>query len=220
MPDLTLVIGNRNYSSWSLRAWILVQHLGLPCREIRIALDTPTSAAELGRYSPTRRVPVLIDGAMAVWESTAIFEYLSELKDGAGWPAERQARATARAVTAEMHAGFAALRAAYPMNIRARDRRVPPTAGLSDAIARIDALWTDCRERFGTAGPWLFGAYSAADAMYLPVAFRFQTYGLEGLGASARGYVATAVGDPLVAPWVRAAAQEPETIEHEEVGRR
>lgn len=219
MPDLTLVIGNRNYSSWSLRPWILVQHLGLACREIRIVLDTPTFAAEVGRYSPTLRVPVLVDGALTVWESTAILEYLSELKGGLGWPAEPAARAIARAATAEMHAGFAALRSGYPMNIRARNRRVPATPALSAAIARIDALWTDCRERFGGAGPWLFGTYSAADAMYLPVAFRFQTYGLDGLGAVARAYVATAVGDRLVAPWVRAAADESETIEHEEVGR-
>ena len=219
MPDLTLVIGNRNYSSWSLRPWILIQHLGLACREIRIALDTPGFAAEVGRYSPTLRVPVLIDGALTVWESTAILEYLSELQGGAGWPADATARAIARAATAEMHAGFAALRSGYPMNIRARNRRVAVTPALSAAIARIDALWTDCRTRFGVAGPWLFGAYSAADAMYLPVAFRFQTYGLEGLGAVARAYVATAAGDPLAAPWVRAAADEPETIEHEEIGR-
>ncbi len=219
MTDLTLVIGNRNYSSWSLRPWILIQHLGLACREIRLVLDTPAFAAEVGRYSPTHRVPVLIDGALTVWESTAILEYLSDLKGSAGWPADRAARAIARAVTAEMHSGFAALRSGYPMNIRARDRRVPANATLSAAIARIDALFADCRERFGAAGPWLFGSYSAADAMYLPVAFRFQTYGLEGLGGAARAYVATAVGDPLVAPWVRAAVDEPEIIEHEEVGR-
>jgi glutathione S-transferase len=216
---LTLVIGNRNYSSWSLRPWILIQHLGLDCTEHRIVLDTPTFGAEAARFSPTKRVPVLIDGGLTIWESTAILEYLSELGGGRGWPAATDARAVARAATAEMHAGFAALRSGYPMNIRARNRRVPMTAPLGADIARIDALWTECRQRFGSGGPWLFGAYSAADAMYLPVAFRFQTYGLEGLGAVARAYVATAVGDPKAAAWVRAAGQEAETIEREEIGR-
>ena len=142
MSDLTLVIGNRNYSSWSLRPWILIQHLGLNCREIRLALDTPTFAAEVSRYSPTRRVPVLVDGTLSVWESTAILEYISELAGGRGWPSDRSARAIARAATAEMHAGFVPLRNAYPMNIRARGRRVAMTAELAASIARLDALWT------------------------------------------------------------------------------
>jgi glutathione S-transferase len=219
VAELTLVIGNRNYSSWSLRPWILLRHLGLAFREIRLPLDTPEFAAEIGRYSPTRRVPVLIDGALAVWESTAILEYLSELAGGAGFPAERAARATARAACAEMHAGFGALRSGYPMNIRARVRRVPITAALGEDIRRIDALWSDCRQRHGSGGPWLFGAYSAADAMYLPVAFRFQTYGTDGLGPVARRYLASALADPLVGPWVRGAHAEPETIAHAEVGR-
>jgi len=219
VPDLTLVIGNRNYSSWSLRPWILIQHLGLSCREVRIVLDTPTFAAEVARYSPTRRVPVLIDGDLTVWESVAILEYLSELGGGRGWPADAAARAVARAATAEMHGGFTALRNEYPMNIRARGRRVPMTAPLAACIRRLDELWSDCRRRFGAGGPWLFGAYSAADAMYLPVAFRFNTYGGEGLGPVARAYVATAVADPLAAPWVRAAGEETETIEREEFGR-
>ena len=219
MAELTLVIGNRNYSSWSLRPWILAQHLGLKCREVRLTLDTPGFASEVRRYSPSARVPVLIDGALTIWESSAILEYLNELSGGAGWPQERAARAIARAVAAEMHAGFAALRNDYPMNIRARNRKVPLRPELEAAIRRIDALWSDCRERFGGAGPWLFGTYSAADAMYLPVAFRFQTYGSAGLGAVARSYAATALADPLLAPWVAAAEAEAETIEYSEVGR-
>jgi len=218
VTDLTLVIGNRNYSSWSLRPWILLGHLGLPFREIRLPLDTPEFEAEIGRYSPSRRVPVLVDGSLVVWESSAILEYLSELAGGAGWPAGRAARAIARAVCAEMHAGFAALRAAYPMNIRARNRRVPMTVTLDAAVRRVDALWTDCRQRYGADGPWLFGGYSAADAMYLPMAFRFQTYGTDGLGPVARAYVAATLADPLVVPWVNGAATEPETIPSEEVG--
>lgn len=218
MSTLTLVIGNYNYSSWSLRPWALLRHLGLDFAERRIVLDTPGFAAEVARYSPAGRVPVLIDGELAVWESLAILEYVSELAGGRGWPAERSARAAARAVAAEMHAGFAALRSAYPMNIRARDRRVAMTAALAAAVARIDALWSDCRRRHGAGGPWLFGAYSAADAMYLPVAFRFQTYGTAGLGAQARAYLATALADPVIEPWVRAARAETEVVASDETG--
>jgi glutathione S-transferase len=218
MGKLTLVIGNYNYSSWSLRPWALLRHLGLDFAERRIALDTPGFAAEVARYSPAGKVPVLIDGELTVWESLAILEYASELAGGRGWPAERAARAAARAVAAEMHAGFAALRSAYPMNIRARDRRVPMTAPLAAAIARIDALWSDCRRRHGAGGPWLFGAYSAADAMYLPVAFRFQTYGTTGLGAEAHAYLATALADPMLEPWVRAASAETEIVAGDETG--
>ena len=218
MRELTLVIGNRNYSSWSLRPWILLRHLGLKFRELRLALDTPEFADRVQVYSPSGRVPVLIDGELRVWESLAILEYASELAGGRGWPTEVSARATARAAASEMHAGFAALRAAYPMNIRARQRRVALSAELKTAIARVDRLWSDCRRRYGSGGPWLFGAYSAADAMYLPVAFRFQTYGSAGLGDSALAYVETALGDPLLAPWIRLAESEAETLARDEAG--
>ena len=218
MSNLTLVIGNYNYSSWSLRPWVLMKHLGLEFAVQRIALDTPSFGAEIAHHSPAGRVPVLHDGALTVWESVAILEYASELAGGRGWPAERAVRAEARAVAAEMHAGFAALRNEYPMNIRGRNRRVPVTEPLAAAIARIDALWSSCRRRHGAGGPWLFGAYSAADAMYLPVAFRFQTYGAAGLGAEARAYLATALADPVIEPWVRAAAAETDVIGYSEVG--
>lgn len=218
MSTLTLIIGNRNYSSWSLRPWALMKHLGLEFAERRIALDTPTFAAEVARYSPAGRVPVLLDGDLAVWESVAILEYASELAGGRGWPAERAARAEARAVVAEMHAGFAALRNDYPMNIRARNRRVPMSAPLAASIARIDELWSSCRARHGAGGPWLFGGYSAADAMYLPVAFRFQTYGTTGLGAESLAYLATALADKVIEPWVRAAVAETEVVAHDEAG--
>ena len=218
MAALTLIVGNYNYSSWSLRPWALLKHLGLAFEERRIVLGTADFAAEVARYSPAGRVPVLLDGALAVWESVAILEYANELADGAAWPAARAARAEARAVVAEMHAGFAALRNAYPMNIRARDRHVPMTAPLEAAIARIDALWSGCRARYGAGGAWLFGAYSAADAMYLPVAFRFRTYGTAGLGSVARAYVGTAVDDPVIQPWVRAAHAETEVVADDEAG--
>jgi glutathione S-transferase len=218
MSPLTLVVGNYNYSSWSLRPWALMKHLGLEFREQRIVLDTPAFAAEVARYAAAGKVPVLVDGELVVWESIAILEYASELAGGRGWPEPRATRAEARAVAAEMHGGFAPLRNAYPMNIRARDRRVPMTAELAAAIARIDALWSSCRRRYAAGGPWLFGSYTAADAMYLPVAFRFQTYGATGLGAESRAYVATALADPVIEPWVRTALAEPETVANDEAG--
>lgn len=219
MSGLVLVGGNRNYSSWSLRPWILLRHLGLEFKDVRLALDTPEFHAEIERWSPARKVPVLVDGELRIWESIAIVEYLNDRSGGRAWPQDVAARAHARAIAAEMHAGFQALRAQYPMNIRARDRRVPLTPELAAAIARIDAIWTDCRRRYGAMGPWLFGDYCAADAMYAPVAFRFRTYGTSGLGAESIAYVDTVVADPLVQPWVEAAVAERETIEHEEVGR-
>ncbi len=218
MSTLTLIVGNYNYSSWSLRPWALMRHLGLEFTERRIVLDTPTFAADVARYSAAGRVPVLLDGPLSIWESIAILEHASELAGGRGWPAERARRAEARAVAAEMHGGFAALRSAYPMNIRARDRRVPMTPPLAAEIARIDALWSGLRQRHGAGGPWLFGAYSAADAMYLPVAFRFQTYGATGLGELSRAYAAGAVADPLIEPWVRAAHAETEVVAGDETG--
>ena len=215
--DLTLVIGNRNYSSWSLRPWIFISHVGLAFDTVRLPLDTPQFAAGIRSYSPAHKVPVLLHGALRVWESIAIIEYAGELA-GRGWPADRAARAEARALAAEMHAGFQPLRDAYPMNIRARGRSVPGNSALAASIRRIDTMWSDCRRRHAGAGPWLFGEYSAADAMYAPVALRFNTYGSAGLGEAARAYVASAVGDPLLQPWIAAAATESEVIAHDEAG--
>jgi glutathione S-transferase len=220
MAELTLVVGNRNYSSWSLRAWSMLRHLGLSFAEQRLPLDTAEFRAGIGRYTAAGRVPVLLHGGLRVWESIAISEYASERASGRGWPVARPARAEARAVAAEMHAGFAPLRSAYPMNIRARDRLVPMTVALESAIRRIDLMWSDCRRRHRAGGPWLFGDYSGADAMYLPVAFRFQTYGSAGLGEESLAYVRTALADPVLEPWLRAAEAEVETLAVDEVGMR
>jgi glutathione S-transferase len=216
--NLTLVIGNRNYSSWSLRPWILLKHLGLPFSEVLLPLDTPEFAQKIHAYSPTGRVPVLRDGELVVAESIAIMEYASELAHGAGWPTDPAARALARAAAAEMHAGFGALRSACPMNLRARDRRVAITPAIRACIERIDALWTGARTHHGDDGPWLFGGYCAADAMYLPVALRFRTYGLDGLGPVAQDYMTTLLSDPLFQPWLDAALAETWVVPSDEAG--
>lgn len=213
MSALTLVVGSRNYSSWSLRPWLLLRHLGLAFEERLFHLDTPEFEAEIAKISPTRRVPVLIHGDLVVWESLAICEYASELAGGRGWPAEPRLRALA----AEMHAGFGALRSACPMNARAAGRRVPMTPSLARDLARIDAIWSGCRREHGELGPWLFGAFSIADAMFAPVALRVSTYGLPLSGLASR-YLDTALADPHLREWIEAAVRETRVIPHEEVG--
>jgi glutathione S-transferase len=216
MNDLTLIIGNRNYSSWSLRAWIMARHLTLGFSAQQILLDQPDSAARLHAASPAGRVPALRHGTLLVWESIAICEYLCELA-GRGLPADRAARATARSVSAEMHAGFTALRQQWPMNARATGRRTPMTPALQQDLQRIDELWSQCRARFGAAGPWLFGDYSIADAMYAPVVLRLRTYGAQ-LSAIVHQYMATVLADGAMQEWLAAAAAEPWTLEREEIG--
>ena len=217
MSQFTIVIGNKNYSSWSLRGWLLVKRTGAPFDEVRVVLDTPTTRAELLRHSPSGRVPVLHDGDVTVWDSLAICEYLAERFPAAGlWPEETAARARARAVSAEMHAGFAALRDAMPMNCRARLPGKGRAPGVQDDIDRITALWRDCHERFGAGGDMLFGDYGAADAMYAPVAARFMTYEVD-LDPTSRAYVDAVWSLPAIEEWVAAARAETERIEHEEL---
>ena len=214
---LTLVIGNKAYSSWSLRPWILLRHAAVPFEEVRIPLYRDDSAAALARWSPSGKVPVLLDDGQTVWDSLAIVEHLAErFPDRCAWPRQPAARAMARSISAEMHAGFAALRAELPFNCRAR-RRVSASEAARQDIARIAALWRDCRERFGADGPWLFGAFSPADAMYVPVALRFVTYGVTLDGAAA-AYVQTVAADAAVREWIAAGRDEPEVIQSNEVG--
>lgn len=212
--SLTLVIGNKNYSSWSLRPWLLMKHAGLDFREIVVPLYRPDSPQAVRQYSPTGKVPALLDGELLVWDSLAVCEHIAE-KTGFGWPKQPAARALARSVSAEMHSGFQDLREQCPMNCRAR-KRIPTTPQLTRDVQRVQAIWRECRERFGAAGPWLFGSFSIADAMYTPVALRFNTYGIE-LPADAAAYVTTVTGDRHVADWLRAAQAEPWVIESTEI---
>ncbi len=216
MPPLTLVIANRNYSSWSLRAWLLMKHVGVAFDEIAIALDHPDTREQIDRHGPSGRVPVLRQGTLCVWDSLAICEYVAELS-GKGWPQAREARAVARSVCAEMHSGFSHLRSLWPMNARARNRRTAVTAALEADIERIDEIWNDCRGRFGGGGPWLFGEYTVADAMYAPVVLRFNTYGAR-ISQTARWYMASVLEDGALQEWLQAAKQEPWTIAADEVG--
>lgn len=205
---LTLVIGDKQLSSWSLRPWLTLRHLGLPFDEVRLPLDTPQFQAEVGRWSPTGRVPVLLDGDLRIWDSIAICEYANELAGGAGWPDDRTLRALARSISAEMHSGFAALRTLWSMRATCRGIDVPLTPAAAADVARIDALWSDCRARHGRHGPWLFGArYTIADAMYAPVVLRFVTYGAR-LSDAAAHYRDHVLDDPILQEWLDGARRE------------
>lgn len=217
---LTLVVGNRNYSSWSLRAWLFLAHAGLPFETLRLPLDTEEFRRRIGDYSPSRRVPVLLDGGRRIWDSLAICEYVAERAPRVrAWPPDEAARALARSVSCEMHAGFAALRAELPLNCRARGRQVEPGPEAWRDIERVTAIWTEARTDYGSGGRWLFGEFGIADAMYAPVALRFLTYGIP-LPDAAAAWVDTVATDPAMQDWLAGAAAEPEIIEQEERGRR
>jgi glutathione S-transferase len=207
---LTLVIGNKNSSSWSLRPWLVLRHLGLEFKEIGLLLDTPEFKTQLARYSPAGRVPVLIDADLHVWDSLAIAEYLHEKSGGRGWPADAATRAHARAVSAEMHSGFTALRQTWPMNATARLNVSLETAAASD-VSRIDGLWQDCRAKYAGDGPWLFGRYCIADAMYAPVVLRFNTYS-PTLSPVSSAYMQQTLSDTHMREWLVDAMREVDDV--------
>jgi glutathione S-transferase len=208
MSGLTLVIGSKTFSSWSLRPWLAIKHTGLPFTEVVVPLYKPGTKESILRHSPTGKVPVLKHGDLTVWDSLAIIEYLAELAPESGlWPADRAARAIARSACAEMHSGFPALRSNMGMNVLKSapgEGRTPDT--LAD-IARIQALWGECRARFGAGGPFLFGTFSAADCMFAPVVTRFETYAVD-LDPVAKAYVEAVLATPEIAEWKAGARAE------------
>ena len=216
MSKPVLVIGNKNYSSWSLRPWLLLKHLGVDFDEVRIPLYIEGSRERILEYSPAGKVPVYIDGGVIVWESLAIMEYLAESHPSV-WPAGREARTMARSISAEMHAGFTALRDKMPHNARAVGRQVTVTPGLAKDVERVIEIWETSRRDYGSGGPWLFGGFSAADAMYAPVVFRFRTYGVTPPGLAGE-YMKAVLADPHMRDWLRAGEEETEVLEFCEVG--
>ncbi|MFN7572660.1 MAG: glutathione S-transferase family protein [Betaproteobacteria bacterium] len=211
---MKLVIGNKNYSSWSLRPWLAMKMAGVAFEEVRIVLDRPDTKRNIRAVSPSGKVPCLLDGDLTVWDSLAICEYVNETyAAGRLWPAERGARARARAVSAEMHSGFTALRLHMPMDIRSRHpergEQAQARAEVAADIERVCAIWSEALAR--SDGPWLFGEFSIADAMYAPVVTRFATYGVS-LAAPLAAYSAQLFGCAPMQQWVAAARAESETI--------
>jgi glutathione S-transferase len=210
----TLVIGNKAYSSWSLRGWLALKQTGLPFEEILIPLDRPESAAALARHSPSRRVPVLVEGPLRIWETIAIIEHLADaVPDARLWPEDRAHRAHARAIAAEMHSGFAHLRRHLPMDLkRTPEPRAYPAEVAAD-VARIEAIWAECLSEKPKGGPFLFGAFGAADAMFAPVATRFRSYAAP-ISAASRDYCEAIFAHPPMRDWVAAGLKEPWVIEY------
>jgi glutathione S-transferase len=214
-----LIIGNKNYSSWSLRAWLLLREAGIDFVEHRIALDLASTAAEIANFTPAGTVPVLQLDELTVWDTLAIAETVAERYPDAGlWPGDAAARAHARSICAEMHAGFAVLRNSMPMNCRAMGRKVPLPDKLTREIDRVIAIWSDCRHRYGGGEGWLFGNFSVADAMYAPVVLRLRTYGIN-LPESALHYPRRLLQSAAMQEWLAAAESESEVIEGDEKGR-
>ena len=205
---MKLVIGNKNYSSWSFRPWIGLKAAGIAFDEDVISLYVEGSREQILKHSPAGKVPILIDGDVRVWESLAILEYAAETFHGAGlWPADPAARAHARAIAAEMHAGFAALREECTMNFWRPPAKRALSAAAQANVARVQDIWTCARERYGAGGPFLFGRFSAADAMYAPVVQRFIAYDV-GVSAPARAYMESMAALPAWREWRRAALRE------------
>lgn len=213
-----LIIGNKNYSSWSLRAWLLLKEAGIDFDEHRIVLDTSTTASELAAFDTAGKVPILQLGDATVWDSLAIAETVAERwPEKQLWPADADERALARSISAEMHSGFMHLRECMPMNCRAMGRKVPLPDELGEDIDRVIAIWATCHRHFGDRGGWLFGDFSVADAMYAPVVLRLRTYGIN-LPESAGYYPHRLLESSAMQQWLAAAECEVEVIEAEEKG--
>jgi len=210
-PGLTLIIGNKNYSSWSMRPWVAMTAFGIPFQEVRVLLDCDDTAAKIAAYSACGRVPVLLAGEMTIWDSLAICEYLAEqFQELHLWPQDVAARAMARSICAEMHAGFMDLRSAMSMNVRGRYPGKGRTNGAQADIGRISEIWEECLSRFGGQHQFLFGEFSIADAYYAPVVLRFRSYGVT-LAPALNAYCERVLAHPAVARWVEEAMAETET---------
>jgi glutathione S-transferase len=214
-----LIIGNKLYSSWSLRPWLLMKAVGVQFKETVIPLHQPDTKKNILQHAPSGKVPLLIDGNIRVWESLAIMEYLADKLPNAGvWPDDAAARAHARSASNEMHAGFQALRQACPMNL---GRKFKPRASWSpdvnDNVERLEALWSEARQQFGKGGPYLYGAFSAADAMYAPVVTRLDTYQLK-VKPDTRRYMDAVLHHPAFVEWRLAALKEAWFLPHYEQG--
>lgn len=213
---LKLVIANKAYSSWSLRPWILLAHFRIPFREIVIPIAQPETREAMLKYAPTGNCPSLHDGNIVVWESLAILEYVAETHpEKAIWPRGKGARAQARALSSEMHAGFPALRQACPTNFRRAVRAIPLGEAVKTDVARIESAWADARGRYGKAGPFLYGRFSAADAMFAPVVNRFHIYDVP-VAQETRDYMGAIMGLPAWKAWMKGAAAESWRIERYE----
>ncbi|MGA7937049.1 MAG: glutathione S-transferase family protein [Kovacikia sp.] len=209
---LTLVIGNKNYSSWSLRPWLAMKQFGLEFEEIRIPLYTPEAPAKIRHYSPSGKVPALLHDDLTIWDSLAILEYLAEQFPDLNWlPQASRPRAIARSISAEMHSGFVALRETLPMNIRARFPGRGLTSAVQRDIDRITAIWRDCRQTYGGDGNFLFGEFAIADAMFAPVVLRFVTYNVS-LDPVSRNYADAILALAPLQDWIATSTDEPESI--------
>lgn len=212
MGQLTLIIANRNYSSWSMRAWLALEATGAEFDEVVVPLGQPDTREQILRWSPSGRLPALRDGDAVIWDSLAICEHLVERFPEAGlWPEDRKARAAARSVTAEMHSSFMALRSHMPMNLRASRAGAGRGPGVDDDIRRVLEIWAGCRADFGANGELLFGSFTVADAFYAPVVSRFLTYGVAPEGA-AGAYMTSLWNLPSVRSWADAARAEPWSV--------
>lgn len=214
---MDLYIANKNYSSWSLRVWLVLKKFNLSFTEHNLKLETPSFSDTLAAIAPIAKVPVLVDGSTTIWDSLAICEYINETYlSNKGWPSDQQQRAKARALAAEMHAGFNSLRNQLPMNIRAK-RKVELTAQSQNDIARIEQIFSEQHTLFQHKGGWLFGDWGIVDAMFAPIALRFKTYGIS-LNTPATAYMHKVLSCSVLAEWITQALQETEIVQMDEAG--
>ncbi len=217
MPNLTLVIGNKNYSSWSLRPWIFLRNHMIAFDEKRVPLFVESTEQELAEYNSDFKVPILKDDELVVWDSLSILEYVSETYlDNRGWPIDRVARSVARSVSAEMHSSFSNVRNELPMNCRKKYEGIALSREAVREIERIKELWRNCRTEYGNNGEWLFGDFSIADAMFAPVALRFSGYSVP-LSGIEQEYVSSVLKHPAIIEWIEAGKRETEVIEADEI---